>query len=400
MGAVPLRLRRFFGPSALVLALAACRPAGPAAAPVQQVTTPPPVEPGPTSAREVPEPEVRPQAPVQGPGAGLTAALAERRAQGLAALDAGRFDVARQAFAEVLDASPGNLATQALYDAATQAMLAAQSQAGAEFANRSATILPAPPWTYTLRRKVPAAGAKGLRLVQVAERRNAVTDVDEWLVRNDIVLPEYEVPNPMRGEPGALPPTIPPTFGKFLLVQAIKQDGLNILFYGPDYSGGRFVAVQRADSAEIVAFFDFDAWAFAPEALPGERQFVEQRANWAAVEGEVLYVAHGHRTYAKSSKGANAYISALDLRTGELLWRSAPLVANAANFVIRGGHVITGYGFTAEPDFLYVLDRATGKTLEKVKVKSGPEYLFVRDGKLYVRCYDVDYEFALREGGG
>lgn len=120
---------------------------------------------------------------------------------------------------------------------------------------------------------------------------------------------------------------------------------------------------------------------------------------WAAVEGDVLYLSFGHRTYAASSKGANAYISAIDLKTGELLWRSAPLVSNAANFVIRGGHILAGYGFTAEPDYLFVLDRATGKTVSRTKVKSGPDYLFVQGDRLLVRCYDYDYVFELREGG-
>ena len=46
----------------------------------------------------------------------------------------------------------------------------------------------------------------------------------------------------------------------------------------------------------------------------------------------VLYVSHSHNTYAKSSMGTNAYIIAVDLVTGKILWRSAPLVANASNF--------------------------------------------------------------------
>lgn len=397
-GPVP-RLRRPTVVIAIALALAGCHRAGPVAQPVQPIAASPGSERPVT--RAVPEP-ARPPEPraVQGASAGLPRALAERREQGLSAMDAGRFDLARQAFAEVLDGSPGNLATQALFDAATQAMLAAQHEAGAAFANRNATVVAAPPWEYALRRKValPEAGAApGLKLV--SEVRNGVVDQAEWFERNAIDQAEYEVPNPMRDEPGNLPPTIPPTYGKFLLVQAVRQGELDILFYGPDYSGGRFVAVQRAQGGEIVALLDFDAWAFAPGAAPGEQMFVEQRVSWAALEGGVLYVSHAHRTYAKSSKGKNAYVSAIDAATGELLWRSEPLVANAANFVLMDGHVVTGYGFTAEPDFLYVLDRATGKTVGKTRLKSGPEYLFYRSGKLYVRCYDTDYVFELRQGG-
>jgi outer membrane protein assembly factor BamB len=277
-------------------------------------------------------------------------------------------------------------------------MLAAQQESAAAFANRNATVVAAPPWDYTLRKKVAALAGPAPTLKLVSEAKNAITDDADWFARHQVELQEYEVPNPMRGEPGNLPPSIPPTYGKFLLVQAVRQADLNVLFYGPDYSGGRFVAVQRG--GEIVALLDFAAWEFAPEMEPGERMFVDQRASWAAVDGGVLYVSHGHRTYAKSSKGKNAYVSALDLASGELLWRSAPLVANSANFVIAGGHIVAGYGFTAEPDFLYVLDRSTGKTVGKTKVKSGPDYLFLRSGKLYVRCYDTDYVFELRQGGG
>lgn len=392
-----MRLRRLTAGLVIALAAAGCRRAGPVAQPVQ------PGSPRADHERPVTRAEPEPPAPqpkvVQGASAGLTRALAVRRDQGLAAMDEGRFDLARQAFAEVLDAAPGNLATQALFDAATQAMLAAQQESATAFANRNATVVAAPPWDYTLKKKIAVEAGPPPTLKLVSETKNAVTDDAEWFERNQVELQEYEVPNPMRGEPGNLPPSIPPNYGKFLLVQAVRQADLNILFYGTDYSGGRFVAVQRAQGGEIVQLLDFDAWQFAPDAEPGERMFVDQRAMWAAVEGEVLYVSHGHRTYARSSKGKNAYISALDLKTGELLWRSAPLVANAANFVIVGGHIVTGYGFTAEPDFLYVLERATGKTVGKAKVKSGPDYLFYRSGKLYVRCYDTDYVFELRQGG-
>jgi outer membrane protein assembly factor BamB len=201
----------------------------------------------------------------------------------------------------------------------------------------------------------------------------------------------------MRGEPGTLPPSIPPTFGKYLLVQAIRQDGFNILFYGSDYSGGRFVAVQREDSAEIVALFDFEAYAHPPGMSASERAFAAQRATWAALAGSVLLVGHAHHAEAR---GGNAFITALDLDSGELLWRSAPLVANAADFVVHRGHVFSGYGAGAEPGHLYVLDAVTGKTVSKTRVKSGPDYLFLRTGQLLVRCYDTDYVFELRHGGG
>ncbi|MGB0679108.1 MAG: hypothetical protein ACPGUV_05560, partial [Polyangiales bacterium] len=115
----------------------------------------------------------------------------------------------------------------------------------------------------------------------------------------------------------------------------------------------------------------------------------------AATDGTLLWVQHAHRTYAASSGGRNAYITALDLKRGTLVWRSPPLVANAESFVRHGGTLISGYGFTSEKDYLYVLSERSGKVLKRVPVASGPSYLIKKDGKLFVRTYDTDYIFAL-----
>ncbi|MCY1054270.1 hypothetical protein [Nannocystis sp. SCPEA4] len=384
--------QRTWSASALVIVLAACHRGDPSQVPAS-VTAGHPASPGGGARGAV---TTSPSGQVVTTGTeGLPPALAQRRAQGIAAMDVGRHDLARQAFAEVLDEAPGNLATQALYDSATAAMLEAQSQASERFAGRTATPLAAPPWSYTLKKPAPIEPGPAPTLVQVSESRNAISDDAEWLARNGVALPEYEVPNPMRGEPGNLPPTIPPAFGKYLLVQAIHQDGFNILFYGPDYAGGRFVAVQREDTAEIVALFDFAAYGLAPGTPADERQFAEQRATWAVLAGSALLVSHAHGTYARGSGGDHAYITALDVESGELLWRSAPQVAGAADFLVHRGHVLTGHG-----DHLFVLDAVTGKTVSKTRVKSGPDYLFLQAGKLLVRCYDTDYVFELRPGGG
>ena len=327
---------------------------------------------------------------------GLAGPEQQRRARGLAALDAGRFDRARQEFSAILEVAPGNLGVRALFDAATRALLAAQFAAADSFANATPRTLPAPPWRHTVTTAIAVEGVTPApKLVQVAAQRNGITDEAAWLRDNGFRLPEYEVPNPMRGQPGNLPPTIPPSFGNDLLIQAIAHPDHTILFYGPSYNAGRFVAVLDAGGQRL-AFHDFDAYRMAPDNLDADLQFVEQRALWAEVQGGVLFISHGHNTYARSSKGMTAYITALDLRSGELRWRSAPLVAGASNFVIHGGHIFTGYGFTAEPDHVIVLDRRDGKVLGKTKVGSSPEYLFLRDQKLFVRTYDTNYTFELR----
>jgi hypothetical protein len=324
---------------------------------------------------------------------GLPPGLALRRAQGLAAMDAGRHDLAREAFAEVLEGAPGNLAAQALFDAATAAMLAAQSRAREAFASRQATRLPEPPWDYALRQPAPVEAGPPLELVLVSESRSASSE--EWLARNGLALPEYEVPNPMRGDPGKLPPTIPPSFGGSLLVQAIHQGGVDLLFYGPDYAGGRFVAVHCEDTGEITALLDFEAYA----GPPAERGRGEQRAQWAQLVGSTLFVSHGRAGGVGGASDHDGYITALDVTTGELLWRSAPRVAGAADFIVHAGHVFTGHGGGDAPARVVVLDARTGKAVGEARLRGGPEYLFLQSGKLLVRGDDADYVFELRHGG-
>jgi outer membrane protein assembly factor BamB len=166
-----------------------------------------------------------------------------------------------------------------------------------------------------------------------------------------------------------------------------------IAFYGDPEM--RFVGVFD-QVGKVVQLLDFGAW-IEPNSVPqGEERFTREVLEWAIVKDGVLFVSNGHRTYAKSSKGENAYVSAVKVDTGQLLWRSAPLVSNSHTFLFRRGHVVTGYGFTAEPDFLFVLDGQTGKTVEKISVKSGPELVLEKDGRLFVRTYDTDYVFDVR----
>ena len=328
-------------------------------------------------------------------GAGLDTDAQQRRLRGLELMDAGRFDLARAEFAAILEVAPGNLSAQALLAASTQALLAAREDAARGFADVSPTVLAAPPWQYTLRREVQVPPGPPPQLVKVVTRANKVTDEAAWFREHDLRLPEYEVPSPVRGLPGDLPPHIPPTFGAHPLVQAIGHRDHTVLFYGPDYRGGRQIAVQGA-SGELLAFLDFAAYGLAPGNAPEELQRVEQRAIWAEARDGVLYVAHAHNIEARSSNGMTGYITAVELATGELLWRSAPRVANAANFVIDGGHIITGYGLAGELDHVFVLARRDGKTAAKARVNSAPEYLFVRGRRLFVRTHDTDHEFDLR----
>jgi hypothetical protein len=51
-------------------------------------------------------------------------------------------------------------------------------------------------------------------------------------------------------------------------------------------------------------------------------------------------------------------------------------------------YLVTGYGFTAEPDFLYLLDRKTGRVLDRLELPTAPEVVKLRGNRVHVRTHD------------
>jgi hypothetical protein len=133
---------------------------------------------------------------------------------------------------------------------------------------------------------------------------------------------------------------------------------------------------------------DFVNYVWPPRVKPGDREFVYEQPEWADERGGTLYVENTHLTYAYSSYGQNAYIAAIDLKTRRATWRSPALVANANTFLVTPRYVITGYGFTDEPDYLYLLDRVTGRVLDRLLLPNAPEKITWQSGLIHVRTYD------------
>jgi hypothetical protein len=152
--------------------------------------------------------------------------------------------------------------------------------------------------------------------------------------------------------------------------------------------------VAGFDQTGAVRFaFDLGAWQFGPAAIGEEAMDSPMEIQWAEISGDRLFVAMSHYSFAKTTGGQNAYIAALKLPSGELEWLSDPLVSNARNFLFKDGYLVCGYGFTAEPDFVYVLEARTGRIVQREKVKSGPGHFLALGQTIAVRCYDTDYEF-------
>ena len=240
------------------------------------------------------------------------------------------------------------------------------------------TVLPQPPWEQPDGSRKQEGGSYALKILSA--RPNKITDEKEWLVSNGLALDRFD--------PESLPADIPQTFQGDRLVQALYGSEDYLLLYGRDYAGARYVVGMTKNGIFRFAF-DFVNFLRVPDVKADE--FNEEPVTWAVEEGNVLYVANGHRTYASSSKGRNAYLAAIDLKTGKILWRSRPLVANAQNFVPVGDVIATGYGFTKEPDFLYLIDKKTVDIVARQPLKMGRDHTLPKEDMLYVRCYNTDY---------
>jgi outer membrane protein assembly factor BamB len=208
-----------------------------------------------------------------------------------------------------------------------------------------------------------------------------------------IVLPRPGFPGPAAGEGSG---TV-----RFTIVSSTAADPARDVA-APRPRGARITGPDGNTQHLVIGpgyAFDFRNYAWPPRIAPGEREFVYEQVVYANHSpAGPLYVETAHQTYAKSSYGRNGYLNAIDPRRGKLLWRSPAQVANAANFVLLDDTVVTGYGYTAEPDYLYALDRASGKVKGRVQLPSAPFRIARHGTTLTVDTYD--HRVVLRVSGG
>lgn len=239
-----------------------------------------------------------------------------------------------------------------------------------------------------------AGGAPRALLVLLSSKRNRIIDTDDWFRNNGLSLAEYELPNQTLGKLGNLPPGVPRQFRGNVLLKAITQPGMALLIYGTDPTGARHLVAADLERNTYRYAYDFTNYLYPPGGDPRGRAG-PQGVVWAVERDGVLYVANSHLTYARESRGMNAYITAIRAGTDLVLWRSQPLVSNAFTFEVAGDFVVSGYGFTAEPDFMYVLNRSTGDVVQRVSVRTAPEFIIRKGERLYVRGYNTDFIFGM-----
>ena len=170
-------------------------------------------------------------------------------------------------------------------------------------------------------------------------------------------------------------------------------------YYAPG-DGGEYgyefttIFLYDYETNELLHTYDLAGLCNGPDEKENEYSAARQYVRWAKAMDGVLYVSVGHNGYASEEPWSN-YMVAIDMSTDKVLWRSEPLVSNAANFQIVDDTIICGYGFTEEPDYLYLLDKNTGEKVDQIKLVTGPDQIEVRDDTLYVATYNTAYTYKI-----
>ena len=124
---------------------------------------------------------------------------------------------------------------------------------------------------------------------------------------------------------------------------------------------------------------------------PTDKWYVN--GNNAYLKDGIFYGASVANGYAQPN---TCFMFAYDLENEKLLWRSADQSYNSMNFVVEGDVLICGYGFTAEPDYLYQINRNTGEIIDRLLLKKMPDLIVEQDGKLYVHTYSYNYVIEIK----
>lgn len=142
--------------------------------------------------------------------------------------------------------------------------------------------------------------------------------------------------------------------------------------------------------------YDLSELCNGPDEASGTASDNVQYLRYAVCQNDILYVSLMYNGYAKDEPDSG-YMAAIDIQTGDVLWKSEPLTSNARNFIINGDTIICGYGFTAEDDYIYLLDKNTGERTDALKISKAPDEFAVEDGILYVWTYDTAYEYEIMQ---
>lgn len=216
-----------------------------------------------------------------------------------------------------------------------------------------------------------------LGLSLVSESENGISNPKDWFEENQLYLPMIN---------GELAKSATQIYSEpDIDYDYWKQNTLNPVFFDENY-------IYEWSQTEICVYDKTTTQLLYDVQTASDKWYL--MGNCTYVRDGILYIGSIFNGYAMAN---SCYLMAYDIENGELLWRSEDQTFNSMNFIVKGDVIICGYGFTAEPDYIYQISMRTGKVLSKTPVAKMPDLLVEQDGRLYVHTYSYDYIFEIEE---
>jgi hypothetical protein len=233
-----------------------------------------------------------------------------------------------------------------------------------------------------------------VRLKQIEDKKNQIIDNEAWYSRNDLAQPAGPL------DPGHDMVPKDTAWGTLTFFRCVSETCVGV--YATKRERPKAKGKEGWDAKIYTKIFDYTAVVFDRDHVPQKIFRLDAfypgilAMSHAVLVGNVLFFDCNYNGYASIAKKKTGYLVALDIAEGRVLWTTKKLTASYWGFVVRDDVIVAGYGFTAEPDFLYLLDRSTGKLLQSIKLATAHETLIVSGDYLYVRTYNHDLKFRFK----
>ena len=240
---------------------------------------------------------------------------------------------------------------------------------------------------------LPPRAAERVRLVEVSRRTLARGEMPAELTgANKANGFDYR----LRRDVGGIPLVIPRVEGGLeLFIADTVPEGWLTLYRTPLAQGA---GASRNGEYRVVLFSRDGAerrWTLPLNRFFSATEHLEVQ-DVRYVRGRV-YFNEACQTYSREAGGRCSSLVRVDPARGAVDWRTPPLTSNNV-FIVHGAYVVAGYGFTAEPDYVHVIDAETGRILARTRVDSAPTYVEARGNRVYVVTYgETLYTFDLVE---
>lgn len=95
-------------------------------------------------------------------------------------------------------------------------------------------------------------------------------------------------------------------------------------------------------------------------------------------------------SYASGINGKGSKLFCYDTEKEKMVW-STPYLTSNDIFILSKDYVFCGYGFTDEKDYIFMLDKKTGKIYSKLPLASAHQYMEIQEKGGKEKLYVVDY---------